>query len=374
MTHKIELWRAFPADGFAALVARDFDEHKPDPFKDLHKRSLVSDWKPVDLVWHRERKSDKQTTIDTVSGLSGLCFPVSFRHLLFSDTTTALEFLPIFVDGEDWCLVNCLRSTSAIDYESSDVQVTSYPNTPEFEGCAPTIDGISWINIVEPQALVERWDALCLPSSVHPMAYRYLLLTGALVTRIRQAGLRGLDFKHVGYIVPDASQAVPKPPTPPAPPPKPSKRKPPKLTSGPLQVDEQVELAAVGGQWRQRLQLAPDASPETILQRLTEEAQRLRPMFWTMSAEDRIDASLGLSAIYGDLFCKALGWSWAELRQSRSKRWIGVVSPSRTHALALLPYVQQQMQSEAPTLTLLFNMIGAGNLPASEPEQLALVG
>ena len=145
------------------------------------------------------------------------------------------------------------------------------------------------------------------------------------------------------------------------------------LTSGPLPADEQIEITAVGAEWRQRLQLSSDGNPELILQRLTEEMQRLRPVFSTISAEERIDASLGLSAIYGELLCKHCGWSWVELSQSRSKRWIAVAAADNRHALALLPYVQQQIESQSPTFTLLFNMIAASNLPAAQPDALTLI-
>lgn len=101
--------------------------------------------------------------------------------------------------------------------------------------------------------------------------------------------------------------------------------------------------------------------------------QKLRPAFSTMSAEERIDASLGLSAIYGELLHSACGWSWAELREGRSKRWIAVLAPSGQHVLPLLPCARQQVQSEAPSVALLFNMIAAGNLPTVEPGEIKVL-
>lgn len=367
MTSNLRVWTAWPAEGFASAIGTDVDSDVTFwLMKNQNRVPLANGWRCALLVWDRRRKKDKIPEVTGAFGYGGaLCFSRALLPRLFPGPTPELEFLSARIDGDDLVLLNCLRVTNAIDRASSDLKML------EVEGSPPSIFDVRWINIADRRAL--EWDVFCIPSSEDPSVPRRFLVTDVFVSRYRSLNLRGLDFKQVGYIVPDASQAVPKPPAPPAPPPKPSKRKPPKLTSAPLPADEQVELAEVCAEWRQRLQLAPDSSPETILQRLTEETQRLRPTFWTMSAEDRIDASLGLSAIYGELLCKAHGWSWAELRQSRSKRWISVVSPSRAHALALLPYVQQQMQSEGSTLTLLFNMIAAGSLPESEPGQLVVV-
>ena len=374
MNETLSLWTPYSREGFASLVAADFEKYKCNDYESVHKRSLLPNWQTVNLEWIRDRKSDKLSDIVCLYTFNQLGFRKADLRSLFPDEKASFEFLPMRVGDEEWAVLNCLQDTVAIDRTSSELRIPVIPDLPEFQGVKPWISEIRWINLIEPKALAERWEALCVPTLNDPMASRHLLLTDVFVDRVHSLGLRGLDFKHVGYIVADASQAVPKPPAPPPPPPKASKRKPPKLTSGPLPADEQIEIAAVGAEWRQRLQLRDDASPETILQRLTEEMQKLRPAFWTISAEERIDASLGLSAIYGELLRSAGGWSWAELRESRSKRWIAMLAPSSTHALALLPYVQQQIQSETPTVTLLFNMIVAGQLPPAESGQLASIG
>jgi hypothetical protein len=375
---RLQLWQALPANGFAAPLARNFSEYERNAYSDLHKRSLLSEWKAIDLIWHKQRTRDKLSGIYTLYSLGALCFPTCWSRLLLPASTANVEFLPLRLGDDDWCLLNCLRSAAHLDRASSDLWIQSMsdlvPNDPQYAGMEPWIAEIRWANLIEPEALAEQWDVLCVPASSDPMAHRHLLLTDVFVDRVRSLGLRGLDFKHVGYIVPDASQVVAKPPAPPPPPPKSSKRKAPKLTTGPLPADEQIEISEIHAEWRQRLQLPSDANPATVLARLAEEMQKLRPVFLTISAEERADASLGLSAIFGELLCSACGWSWVELRESRSKRWIAVLSPTRNHALALVPYVQQQIQSAAPNVTLLFNMIVAGNLPPAEPGQLVTVG
>jgi hypothetical protein len=367
MIERRSIWTAWPPEGYASPIARDLDSSVMLEFPRMHNiKSLADGWQKASLAWNKAKKKDATPDIRTTFGYNGaLCFRRSMTQRLFPYSTTALEFLPARLDDEEWSLLNCLRVTRSIDMTKSDLQFLEIADHP------PWIFDVRWLNIVDKSAL--DWDVFCIPNSTDPSTPRRFFVTDLFVDRVHTLGLRGLDFKHVGYIVADVSQAVPKPPAPLPSPPKVSKRKPPKLTSAPLPAGELIEIAAFGAKWRQRLQLSSDASPETVLQRLAEEMQKLRPVFSTISAEERIDASLGLSAIYGELLRSACGWSWAELRESRSKRWIAVLAPSGNHALALVPYVQQQIQSEAPTVALLFNMIAAGDLPAEEPGQIRVV-
>lgn len=363
MTKAHRIWAVRSADGYAGAVASDWEQYTALDYMNLNNKSLLLNWRPPGLKWTKNKKADKTPDASALYFPGVFCFRRAIADALFGASTSGLELLPAAMEDEDWMVLNCLRGTDAIDFGSSDLLTMD-----DAPGLPPRILDVRWINITDPNAC--KLEIFCLRSS--PLAR--LLCTDAFVDRASSLGLRGLDFKHVGYIVADASQAVPKPPAPPPPPPKANKRKPPKLTSGPLLADEQIEIAQAGAEWRQRLQLPGDASAETVLRRVTDEMQKLRPVFWTMSAEERIDASLGLSAIYGELLHTACGWSWAELREGRSKRWIAVLSPSGGHVLPLLPYVQQQIQSETSNGALLFNMIVAGNLPPAEPGQLVPIG
>ena len=354
----MKLWGVNAAERSAVPVAVDYARLKESGIYDLHKQSLRHRWCKVELALHYQRKKDKACDISTLYAGNAVCLPRSLAKKLFvrSLATKAIELLPLQLGDEEWALINTRVSVEKV--RSNDSFVSRIP----------------WLNVVEPRAIEEGWEVFCVPVVTSDCTGMHVVLTDIVVNRVRELGLRGLDFKHVGYVVAIASQAVPEPRTPPPPPPKPSKRKPPMLTSGPLPADEQIEITAVGAEWRQRLQLSSDGNPELILQRLTEEMQRLRPVFSTISAEERIDASLGLSAIYGELLCAVCGWSWVELRESLSKRWIAVLSPSGNHALTLVPYVQQQIQSKAPAVALLFNMIVAGNLPPTKLGRLVTVG
>lgn len=355
------IWAMQLPEGFVAAIASDVEAAWAAGFVNLRRELLLSSWDTAALEWHRSRKKDAIPDITVPTFYGSVCFRKSVAQVLFPGSQEGLEFLTATLAGEEWVILHCLRSIDSIDAASSDLWTLELPT-----GRTQTLE-VRWINVTDPAAY--DLEVFCLRREPHLP----LLCTDVFIDRVRSLGLRGLEFKHVGYIVADASQAVPKPPAPPAPPPKASKRKPPTLTSGPLPADEQVEIAEAGAEWRQRLQLSSDASPEAVLQRLTEEMHKLRPVFGTIRAEERADASLGLSAIYGELLRLACGWSWAELRESRSKRWIAMLAPSGQHVLPLLPYVQQQMQSEAPTVTLLFNMIVAANLPPVEPGDIKVL-
>jgi hypothetical protein len=356
------IWVTQHEKGYVAAVATESSDGTAAGPVNRDTRLLLDGWNSARLEWHRSGSKDTAPDITIPFGYASVCFRQSMAQALFPTSTAGLEFLPATLAGEDWLILHCLRSIDSIDVASSDLWTLDLPTG------RTQILNVRWINVVDPAAY--ELEIFCLRSEPQLP----LLCTDVFVDRVRSLGLRGLDFKHVGYIVADASQAVPKPPAPPAPPLKPSKRKPPKLTAGPLPAAEQIEIAEAGATWRKRLRLAADAGAEAILQRLTEEMQTLRPAFQSMSAEERIEASLGLSAILGELLRTACGWSWAELRQGRSNRWIAMLAPSGRHVLPLLPYVQQQMQAEAPTVKLLFNIIVAGNLPAGEPGQLVSVG
>lgn len=361
----MRLWKANCQERFAGPSVSDVDNPNLDMRIDLHTQPMLHSWQPAKLTWFRDSPNHPLPDISIPTWYGSICFRRSMSDLLLPSRGNEIELLPACLDGEDWVIVHCLRNVTEIDLSISEVRNSPQPDYPL------VIAEIHWVNIVIPNSI--DLDLLYIPAFSHPMAPRHLLLTDAFVDRVQAFGLRGLDFKHVGYIVPDASQAVPRPPAPPAPPPKASKRKPPKFSAEPMAMRDLAEILAAGARWRERLQLTRDASPQSILKGITVEMNALRPTWWDVTADARIDASLGLAAIYGELLCKACGWSWIELRQSRSKRWIAVAGPDHRHAVALLPYVHQQIETPDPTVTLLFNMIAAADLPAADPGALVVV-
>jgi hypothetical protein len=351
------VWSAVQADGFAAAVLSKMPSASQSSSVNLHRESLMPHWQPPLLEWHRERARDLNPTVTLDFASGSLCLPQSVVGDLFPSGSNGIEFLPARIGDQDWLVVHLTSNAVDIDEASSDLTTLDLPSGRQ------QLVGARWLNVLGRSAL--GFEVFCLRREPQ----LYVLCTDSFVERVQRLGLRGLDFKHIGYIVADASNAVPKPAELPKPPAPPGKRRDPKLTTLPLPAVEQIELARVAVEWRTRMQLPAEAGPEAVLKRLSSELTTLGPSFLTISADDRMDATLGLSAIYGELLCKHAGWKWVELRQSKTKQWIAVASADGRHALALLPYIQQQANAQPSTLELVFNMILGGQLPDVEAGQ-----
>jgi hypothetical protein len=355
------VWSATHAHGFAAAVLDNDSSASVSGSVNLHRESLKARWQLPVFQWRRQRKRDLTPTITLDFASGSLFLPRSSISGLFVGGSNGFEFLPAQIGDEDWVVVHLTSNAVDIDEATSDLTTLDLPSGRQ------QVVSARWLTVVGASAV--EFEVFCLRREPQ----LHFLCTDAFVERVQLLGLRGLDFKHVGYIVADASQAVPKPPEPPKPPAAPSRRRHPSLTALPLPASEQIDLAQAASDWRARLNLAKDAPSEVVLQRLKNELAALRPTFFSISAEERLEATLGLSAIYGELVCKHAGWKWIELRENKRKQWIAVGSADGHHALTLLSYIQQQITANEPTLELLFNMICAGSLPQAEPGNVKVI-
>ncbi|MBL8340001.1 MAG: hypothetical protein JNL30_00935 [Rubrivivax sp.] len=290
-----------------------------------------------------------------------VCIRADVCNALLGTDTSEIELLPFTIEGAPWVLVNCLRTVEVFDPSTTDIGFL------EVAGHGPVPTEVRWINVTDPTACSKALFGLRSPK------VRQLLWTDDLVNRCRELGLQGLEFKHVGFVVPDAAHAVPKPA---AAPPVASLRKykGPKLTTTPLPADEMKELEAAGTELRRKMDLPHEAGAELVLASVSSELSSLGTQWSGLGKDQRVDALLGLSSVFGDLLRSALGWSWVQLRQGRSQRWIALLAPSGQHAFAPVPYFHLQMGSEAPTVTLLFNLLATGPLPPAEPGQIVPIG
>lgn len=362
MNPPIPLWQAWPSEDLPNLLPQYFGK-VPEWPSALHKRSMASDWAPVSAIWHPSAKGD--TPEISLLALNEICMTDRTAKLLFESDFHQLEWLDVNVGGEVWQLLNCLRRSCQFDPQ------TSVFDWFDFIPLLPALARIRWINITDPRVAEMGVFAFSYHASTLPHLY-HLLWADALVKRIKNLGLRGVEFEQVGYIVSDASEAIPMPPPPP--PPQARKRKGHQLSTQPLHKEDMAELAQAGTSLRATLQITAHTDAPAVLDALTERVTRLRYGWPHADARTRTQTLLGLSAIYGDLLCAAQGWTWIELRQGRKQSWPAVASADGQYALALMPFMDMQVMSEAPTLTLLFNMIAAGHLPPAEPGRIALVG
>lgn len=316
--------------------------------------SLRPSWVVKNFDWIRERKSSRRPDL-AVDPLGILYVPVDLAGTIFEDRRS-IELLPILVDDENWLAVHALGTTEGtIDARTSEVSGTTVPGQRVYR----------WVNLVAPKASID--DFVRLPQSVYgPLA------SGRFVDRVNGLGLKGLRFEPVGYVVSDASHAVPKGSHFEAV--EGQEHVSERIITASLDPDELAAFLAEGAATRRALSLSDTASTSRILGVLTTALRQLghhRSDRLDSAAEERL---LGISAAYGDLICHTHHWTWVELRHGDGARWIGVKSPEDTHVLALLPYMKKQMRLAAPSLLLLFNMIGAGNLPSGAKEQVISIG
>ncbi|MBL8325936.1 MAG: hypothetical protein JNJ89_13375 [Rubrivivax sp.] len=361
MNEQTKLWTNEPSGGFLVPVFPASPKPETGWMSQIAMGPIGDTWRaPRLLEWHSHRKRDRAPDITTLC-LSGPCATPSIADALLGGDTAGFELVPFAIAQQQWVLMNCLRRVFEFDHASSHLRFL------ELQGHDRSLMDIKWINVTDPRAHELGMFTLGAPP------FPRLFWTDALVQRYHGLGLKGLEFKHIGYIVPDAAHAVPEP----APPPLAASRrkyKGPNLSVAPLPAEQLHELELAGAEMRHRLRLSLEASAEFVLAQLQSEMRERRLRWSELSAEQREDTVLGLSAIYGDLLRSALGWSWVELRQGRSLRWIALLAPTGQHVFAPVPHFGLQIGADAPTTALLFNMLCAGDLPPAEPGQIVPIG
>jgi hypothetical protein len=189
-----KLFTSWPSEHFA--IPLEVPESWSNRFAMVvNKRSLKSEWRDFDVNWHRVSKSD---AIPSVCGWTSLpfCIEAGAAERLFQRHDDSIELLPFTIEGRPWKLLNCLRKVDkSLDLATSNIFLVPPENK--------TISLINWINIVGDDASIPEVFTLANSTGLQ------LLMTDEFVTKIAKAGLKGLTFKHSGYVVGDAAQAIP---------------------------------------------------------------------------------------------------------------------------------------------------------------------
>lgn len=348
----MKLFNVWPADRYGNPVLPAGSSYEQVGSLQREVRSLQNTWVTEDFEWNPDRKELPCPDVSTAS-MAVVCLPAGIADTVITDRRN-LELLPIRIEREDWLVVHPLGIVDGeVVLASSEFSTTTVPGQRVYK----------WLNLVRPQPLPGEF--LRIPGSAYGPH-----VTGSFVDRVKSLGLEGLQFELIGHVIEDASQAIPKPALPPEAAATGKRRRPPRLTARPLPKGQREEVEKVGRTMRARWGIGRELSTEAALEALKSQIQELRLKWFECSREEQVDALLGLAAIFGELICLAHGWSWAELRQGRDLRWISVLAPQGCHALALEPYLRQQIDSAAPTTSLVFNMIGAGDLPPAEPGEV----
>lgn len=135
------------------------------------------------------KQVDKQTVdlpdICTVYISGALAFKAELREVLFPDSSTELEFLPITASGKPWLLLNCLQTASGIDAAGSEVM----------RGLNDDIYFVMKIRVTDPKA--QAWDVFTLTDSNRTQ----LFVTDPFRERLEKLGLKGIEFQTIGEVV-----------------------------------------------------------------------------------------------------------------------------------------------------------------------------
>jgi hypothetical protein len=87
-------------------------------------------------------------------------------------------------------------------------------------------------------------------------------------------------------------------------------------------------------------------------------------------------SALQLGCLWGQTVCDRLGWEWAAVSLEPGSEFYGVVSPSRSHVVFPLHYMQELLSDPERdhTSLLLYNMLKAGPLPPAGPGEYSVLG
>jgi hypothetical protein len=122
---------------------------------------------------------------------------------------------------------------------------------------------------------------------------------------------------------------------------------------------------------------AASASPDQVQQWIYEtvNALRAKPPAETHEAGMTMTA-ISLGCLWGQAVCDLLGWVWAAVRLEPGSEFYGVVSPSRSHVVFPLHYLQELLgdPERDQTSLLLYNMLKAGSLPPASPGEYRVLG
>ena len=359
-----KIYHCGPSEGilFASFGSENIaSEVEISEYERLAEARPLEHWSQWAMMWLEERRGDKKPDV-TIAAMRISCSQRAATSL-WPQTTEDFELLPFTVDGEAWYVLRPLRWVSTYEPTKSHIEWNGYKDSDGTEH--RWISHIPWLNIVDARAL--QWDAIKLGFSPR---YREFY-TQRFVDRYNALGLKGVFFEHVGYVVDSAENAVPEPPRPA--PEVPQAPRWPRWREAPAK--EKALVQAAGLSWLQAKGLSASSSAAEVLAAITAEVEALRPVRMTLKPKARNALFNGVGGAFALLLERDLKWRWVDLPVSSRSWGVGLASANGSHALCLDQVTLTQMMSpEPPTITLLFNMIAAGNLPPAEAGDHVAIG
>lgn len=159
------------------------DERNRSNLDGLNFRRMSDNWTPYHFEFYvGDKNAGRRPDITYI--LPCVAFRTELKNLIFPFKSDDLEFLPIVASGEDWLIVNCLRTTDCYDEAKS--LLHRHPSGRIF----------MVQKLIVTASLPENSELFTIDGSNR--AYTYFL--ESLVDRIKDLGLEGLTFHEIGRI------------------------------------------------------------------------------------------------------------------------------------------------------------------------------
>jgi hypothetical protein len=113
-----------------------------------------------------------------------LAFRSTLLEKIFPSPCASLEFLPIHASGEEWTLLNCLKTTSGYDPNDSEV----------LRGESGEIFLIQKLAVADPS--VQECEVFTIADSNRAQ----LIAVPSFVDRMKKGGIQGLSFREIGQL------------------------------------------------------------------------------------------------------------------------------------------------------------------------------
>lgn len=152
----------------------------------FNREALANNWCSLDFKFDRDVIDNNNIPDICTVYVSGiLAFKPTVAEALFPKLCAEIEFLPIVVSNEKWLLLNCLKTSSRYDRESSIVLRDA--------------DQIFWIQkILVTDPTVEACELFTIEDSNRTV----LCVLPSFRSRVESLELTGLAFREIGSYVP----------------------------------------------------------------------------------------------------------------------------------------------------------------------------
>lgn len=177
----MKIYRPDVSNTHYPLLVRDAQDRSR--LEGLNFRKLADTWTPIQFEFYVDEKKGRRRP-DVTYILPCLAFRVELQDLIFPFKSDDLEFLPIMASGEDWLIVNCLRTTNCYDEAKS---LLHRDETGQ-------IFMVQKLILTAP--LPEKSELFTIDGSNR--SYTYLL--EPLVDRVKDLKLDGITFKEMGRV------------------------------------------------------------------------------------------------------------------------------------------------------------------------------